>query len=260
MDAAPSAGDLALREPPAKVHNPGGRGGVVLLCEHASAYVPDAFAGLGLAVADLQRHIAWDIGALALAQGLADALDAPLVHATYSRLLLDLNRPPEAADSIVERSEGTVVPGNLELTPVQRDARRRRIYDPFHATVGAVLDARGASGHATAVVSIHSFTPSYHGESRPWHAGVIARGDRRLGDVLLAALRAETRLCIGDNQPYAPVAGVFHSIERHAEARGWSGAMIEVRQDLLLDRNGIAEWTRRLAQALVAAIGGPARR
>ena len=81
----------------------------MLLCEHASAHLPERYAGLGLPAADRLRHIAWDIGALELARGLADALDAPLAHATYSRLLLDLNRPTDAADSIVERSEGTEV-------------------------------------------------------------------------------------------------------------------------------------------------------
>jgi predicted N-formylglutamate amidohydrolase len=246
--------DASLREAPVALHNRGGRGGVLLLCEHASAHIPEAFDGLGLSAADRLRHIAWDIGALALARGLADALDAPLVHATYSRLLLDLNRPPDAADSIVERSEGTDIPGNLGLDASHRHARRRRIYDPFHAAVSDVLDARHAAGLATVVVSIHSFTPRYHGQARPWHAGVIARGERRLGDALLAGLRADARSCIGDNEPYAPVAGVFHSIEQHAEARGLDGAMIEVRQDLLGDAVGVAAWTRRLATVLSDAL------
>lgn len=261
MDLAESPWDLALRDPPAALHNRGGRGAVLLLCEHASARIPEAFAGLGLDEADRQRHIAWDIGALALARGLADALDAPLVHATYSRLLLDLNRPVAAPDSIVERSEGTEVPGNRALSAAHRALRQRRIYEPFHAAVSDLIDQRLAAGMPTAIVSIHSFTPRFHGEARPWHAGVIARGDRRLGDALLASLRSDSRLCVGDNEPYAPVAGVFHSIERHAESRGLQGAMIEVRQDLIAEPLGQAEWIERLGGALKAALGpgDPAR-
>lgn len=260
MDLADSPWDLALRDAPAALHNRTGRGSALLLCEHASARIPEAFAGLGLHEADRQRHIAWDIGALALARGLADALDAPLVHATYSRLLLDLNRPVDAPDSIVERSEGTDVPGNHALSAAHRALRQRRIYEPFHSAVSALIDERLAAGLATAVVSIHSFTPRFHGMARPWHAGVIARGDRRLGDVLLDSLRSEPNLCVGDNEPYAPVAGVFHSIERHAETRGLPGAMIEVRQDLLGDRHGQAEWVERLGRALASALEacGPA--
>ena len=73
-------------------------------------------------------------------------LDAPLVHATYSCLLLDLNRPIDAADSIVESSEGTCVPGNLALDAVQRELRQRRIYAPFHAELDALVDRRARVG------------------------------------------------------------------------------------------------------------------
>ena len=253
MDLARSPNDDALSALPVAMHNRCGAGGLVLLCEHASAQIPEAFLGLGLDPADRHRHIAWDIGALALAMGLADALDAPLVHATYSRLLLDLNRPVDAADSIVERSEGTIIPGNLALATAQRELRQQRIYQPFHAAVAALVDERLAASLPTTVVSIHSFTPTYHGKTRPWHAGVIARAGSPLGVALLQALRAEPDLCVGDNEPYAPVAGVFHSIERHAESRGLRGAMIEVRQDLLGDAAAIGAWARRLTVALAAA-------
>ena len=250
MDLADSTDHAALSEPPVAFHNRNGRAPLLLLCEHASAHIPRAFSGLGLDEADRLRHIAWDIGALTLATGLADALDAPLVHATYSRLLLDLNRPVEAADSIVERSEGTLIPGNLALAPAQRAWRQQHIYAPFHAAVAALLDERANAGLQTTVVSIHSFTPTFHGQARPWHAGVIARPGGVFGAALLQALRAEPGLCIGDNEPYAPVAGFFHSIERHAESRGRPGAMIEVRQDLLGNEADVGAWVRRLARAL----------
>jgi predicted N-formylglutamate amidohydrolase len=251
---APAAHDTALDAAPVAWHRPGGGAGLLLLCEHASAHIPPSFQGLGLPASELQRHIAWDIGALALAQGLADRLDAPLAYATYSRLLLDLNRPVEAPDSIVERSEATDIPGNRGLSAAHRQWRQRRIYQPFHAAVDAKVAERRQAGIATVVLSIHSFTPSYHGQARPWHAGVIARGHRRFGDALLDGLRSDTTLCIGDNEPYAPVAGVFHSIERHAERHGLHGAMIEVRQDLLADEPGQAQWAERLFDVLERAL------
>ena len=245
-----TAHDPSLDAAPVAWHRPEGRAGLLLLCEHASAHIPSSFQGLGLPAAELQRHIAWDIGALALAQALSDRLDAPLAYATYSRLLLDLNRAVEAPDSIVERSEATDIPGNRGLSAAHRQWRQRRIYQPFHAAVDAGVAARRQAGVPTVVLSIHSFTPSYHGQSRPWHAGVIARGPRRFGDLLLAGLRADASLCIGDNEPYAPVAGVFHSIERHAERHGLHGAMIEVRQDLVGDAAGQAAWATRLGDIL----------
>lgn len=236
------------------VINRAGRGPIVLLCEHASRDIPSAYAGLGLDGNDLARHIAWDIGALGLSVHLSTMLDAPLAHATYSRLLLDLNRAPEAHDSIVIESEGTKVPGNFDLDPEQRELRRQRIYEPFHAEVDALLDQRVRAGMGTAVVSIHSFTPRYHGVDRPWHVGVIARQDRRLAEGLLHALRAETGLCVGDNEPYGPQDGVYHSLGRHGEQRGLAGAMIEVRQDLLDDDASRLRWAQTLRRCLESAL------
>ena len=154
------------------VRNRRGRGGFVLVCEHASNHVPPAYRGLGLDGAGLARHIAWDIGAHALAERLATLLDAPLVHATHSRLLIDLNRDPAAPDSIVETSEDTPIPGNRDLPPGERLRRRQWLYEPFHAMLDSVLDERLAADRPTALVSIHSFTPTYLGRARPWHAGL----------------------------------------------------------------------------------------
>ena len=245
---------MALKDPPFAVQNLHGRGPIVLICEHASRLIPDQFDALGLSPSDQARHIAWDLGALGLAGELSEMLDAPLVHATYSRLLLDLNRPIDATDSIVESSEGTAVPGNVGLDAAQRELRQRRIYAPFHAELDALVDRRIGTGLPTCVVSIHSFTPRYHGIDRPWHVGVISRHDRSLADALLAALRAEPGLCVGDNLPYGPQDGVFHSVERHGEARGLRGAMIEVRNDMLDDAQARTRWAQTLRRTLEAAL------
>ena len=181
---------------------------------------------LGLGAADLQRHIAWDPGARITAQHLSQMLDAPLVCATLSRLLLDLNRPIEAADSITVHSEDTAIPGNIDLSDDERRHRHAWIYTPFHEAVAALLAQRRAAGLPTAVISIHSFTPRYHDIARPWHVGVLSQHDRRLADQLLAQFRADSALVVGDNQPYAPRDGVYHSMERHGEGNGLPCAML----------------------------------
>lgn len=259
MDIPPNAADAtdALASSPMEVLNRHGRGPVLLICEHASRFIPDAFHGLDLHERDQDRHIAWDLGALDLARELSTMFDAPLVHATYSRLLLDLNRPTDAIDSIVLESEGTTIPGNAGLDARHREQRRLRIYEPFHAELDALVDRRLAEGLATVVVSIHSFTPRYHGVDRPWHVGVISRHDRRLAEPLLAALRAHPDMCIGDNLPYGPQHdGVYHSLERHGEARGLPGVMIEIRNDLLGDASACKQWAQKLGLALEAALHG----
>ena len=238
---------------PVAVLNRQARGGAVLICEHASNFIPASHAGLGLSQADQNRHISWDIGALGLARKLAALLDAPLVHATYSRLMLDLNRPVDADDSIIVHSEDTRVPGNALLPVAERELRKQRIYDPFHAELDALIDWRLSAGLATAVVSVHSFTPRYHGVERPWHVGVISQNDRALADALLQSLAANPDLCVGDNLPYGPEDGVYHSLKRHGEARGLRGAMIEVRNDQL-DEVGQERWAHTLNAALCVAL------
>ncbi len=242
---------------PIAVVNAQGKGPVLLLCEHASNFIPASYGGLGLPARDLERHIAWDIGALGLARQMSLLLDAPLAHATYSRLLLDLNRDVSAGDSIVEHSEDTTIPGNVALAGGERRLRQAALYDPFHKQVDALINSRLAGGWHTAVVSVHSFTPSYNGVARPWHVGVIAEDDRLLADAMLAGLRAEPGLVAGDNEPYGPHDGVYHSVGRHGQARGLPCAMIEVRNDLLADEAAQRRWAERLQRVLFAALGEP---
>jgi predicted N-formylglutamate amidohydrolase len=230
---------------------------VLLLCEHASNHIPSDYRALGLSDVDMERHIAWDIGALALARQLSAMLDAPLAHATYSRLLLDLNRDVSAPDSIVEYSEDTAIPGNLGLPSPERRLRQLALYDPFHREVDALISGRLADGLHTAVVSVHSFTPRYNGVMRPWHVGVISQDDRSLADILLASLRSEAALVVGDNEPYGPQDGVYHSVGRHGQSRGLPCAMIEVRNDLLADEPAQRQWAERLQRALQSALLNP---
>jgi len=249
-----SVDDSARTASPLALHGERGTGSVLLVCEHASNHVPAHYGSLGLSSADLERHIAWDLGALDLAFECARTLDAPLAYATVSRLVLDLNRAVDAPDSIVELSEDTPIPGNHALGEAQRRARQREVYAPFHDGLAALLDARLAQGRVEAVVSIHSFTPSYLGVARPWPVGVLSHRDRRLADALLAELRRDALDPVGDNEPYSPRDGVYHTLDRHAESRGIPCAMIEVRNDGLADADGRRAWARRLCDALQAAI------
>lgn len=241
---------------PVAVRNRRGRGGVVLVCEHASNHIPPDYHGLGLDAEGLARHIAWDIGAFALADRLSALLDAPLVSATHSRLLIDLNRDPAAQDSIVAHSEDTEIPGNRDLAPGERMHRRKWLYQPFHAEIDALLDERAALAWPTALVSIHSFTPSYLGRPRPWHAGLIFRDDRRFSERLLAALQRDRELNLGINEPYGPGDGVYHTIGRHGEGRGLPCAMLEVRNDQIAEAQGQARWAARLARDFRQALEG----
>lgn len=249
--AAVSASDLASNA--VAVRNRNGRGAFVLVCDHASAHIPPGYAGLGLPSAELQRHIAWDIGALGLSEHLSSLLDAPLLHPTVSRLLLDVNRDPGAHDSIAVTSEDTPVQGNHAIDACERQRRHDWIYAPYHGEIEAIVATRIAARQPTAMVSIHSFTPVFKGVERSWQVGVLSHRDRRMADPLLRALGADSRLEVGDNQPYAPRDGVYHTLERHAEAHGLPCVMLEIRNDLIRDTPGQLAWAERLAPLLQRA-------
>ena len=248
MTDAAHATLLAADEPPAyRIERGDGASPFLLICDHASRRIPRFLRDLGVGDADLGRHIAWDIGAAAVASALANALDAFLIAQNYSRLVIDCNRPLDAPGSIVARSEATEIPGNAGLDDAARTMRAREIFIPYHDRIRTELDRRAAQGRQTILISVHSFTPVYHGVARPWHVGTLYGRDARLARQLLALVRAEGQWNIGDNEPYAVTATTDYAIPVHAEQRGIAHVGIEMRQDLIESADGQREWANRLA-------------
>jgi len=247
-------GLLAADEPsPVRVLRENGRSDLLLTADHAGCAIPRELGRLGLPDSELERHIAWDIGIAGVTERLSAALDAPAVLQTYSRLVIDCNRDPAVPSSIPEVSELTAIPGNHGLSAEQRAARRRDIFEPYHARIGALLDARKAVGRRTVFVAMHSFTPVFKGESRAMQVGVLYNRDARLANIMLELLRAEGDLTVGDNAPYAVSDVTDYGVPVHAERRGLPHVEIEIRQDLIADAAGQAAWAARLARLLVAA-------
>lgn len=245
-----AAGLLDGQEQAVELVNGNGRGRVVLVCEHASNRIPTALGTLGLTQEDLTRHIAWDIGAEAVARRLSALLDAPLVLQRYSRLVYDCNRPPESPGAMPEVSETTVIPGNRDLSPEARAERTAALYTPFHAAVGALLDARIAADAAPIFVTIHSFTPVFKGVARAVQLGILHDADSRAADALLSRMKAEPTIDTRRNEPYGPADGVTHTLNINAGVRGLQNVMIEIRNDLISNEAGQTAWASRLAGLL----------
>ena len=246
MASCLSPGDPA----PVSLCHAEGRATVLITCDHASNAVPASLAGLGLGPGELGRHIGWDIGAGAVARLLAARLDAPAILAGFSRLVIDCNRDPDDPTSIPEASDGVAVPGNRGLAPDARAERRAAIFAPYHAAIGDWLEPRLARGTVPAVLSIHSFTPVMGGKARPWHVGVLWDRDPRIPVPLLAALRADESLVVGDNEPYSAREPAGYTVRHHAVARGLPHVAVELRQDLVADDAGAAHWAAILDAAL----------
>lgn len=239
-------------EPPVAIENEMGAGRSVVVCEHASNRVPLRFANLGLDAAELERHIAWDPGAIGVARELARVLDAPCVSSTVSRLVIDCNRDPAMEDAIVAVGDGIVVPGNASVSEAERARRAQHVYAPFHAAVEAVLGRARRAGRVF-LIGVHSFTPVFKGIERPWHVGILHDRDESMSAPMLAALRRDPALVVGENEPYSPSDRVYHTLDRHAQSVGEPSVMIEIRNDLLRTPAGQVAWGRRLG-AIIAGL------
>ncbi len=236
--------------------NENGTADLILICEHASNTIPAELDGLGLSEETRLSHAAWDPGALGVAVALSEMFDAPLIASRVSRLVYDCNRPPEAPSAMPERSEIHVIPGNAGLTEADRRARAERYYFPFRDAVAAAIARKLATGRPPALVTIHSFTPVFHGVHRSVEVGILHDSDARLADRLLDAAAADGALRVARNEPYGPADGVTHTLLVHALPHRLENAMIEFRNDLIATPDAQRAMARRFAGWLRAALPG----
>ena len=215
-----------------------GKSALLIICEHASPTLPERYGDLGLSKDARESHIAWDPGALAVARGIAAALDATLVSQRFSRLIYDCNRPPEAPGAMPEKSEIYPIPGNQNLGAEERKARTEALYIPFHDAVRGLTAERKARGQETVVVTIHSFTPVFNGKPRAVELGILHDADSRLADEMLTAAADAPLYKTERNEPYGPQDGVTHTLILHGVSNGFRNVMIEVRNDLIKDDAG----------------------
>ena len=240
--------------PPFSVVNEKGRAPLLLLCDHAGKAVPKALGDLGISEADLSRHIGWDIGGLDAAIALSETLDAPLVASGYSRLVIDCNRWPGGEGSTPEVSDDVVLPANRRLTREQVESRAEACFWPYHREVDRLLDGKTADDRRVCLLVVHSFTPVMKGFVRPWHVGVLWNDDPRLPAPLLAELRRDPALVVGDNEPYSARASYEYTLTAHARSRAIPHCSLEVRQDLMGTPEEARAWGQKLAPAIKAAV------
>ncbi|WP_390625151.1 N-formylglutamate amidohydrolase [Falsirhodobacter algicola] len=238
---------------PFTVHGESRNSRILITCDHATNRVPEAVNGgdLGIAAADMGRHIAFDVGAAGLATALADALEATAILSDFSRLVIDPNRGEDDPTLVMRLYDGTVIPANRHVDAAEVARRLNLLHRPYHAEL-ARLAARRTD---TVIVAVHSFTPRLNGRGlRPWHVGILhSHCDSRLSLALIARLRAEPDLVIGDNEPYdGHLPG--DAIDRHALQTGRHNTLIEVRNDLIGTAEAQAAWAARLAPIIAGAV------
>ena len=248
------ASTLISEKSAALVENAAGTGKVVLVCEHAGQTIPAFIGSLGLDAGIMNSHIAWDIGAAELARGLSTSLNSPLILQRYTRLAYDCNRAFDAIDAIVVESDNIPIPANAELGLEQRCKRYDEIYVPFENAISNLLDERQERQQDTILVTVHSFTSVYKGQSRGVDLGILHDEDTRLADALLLQTSRVSGFLAARNEPYSPKDGVTHNLITHGIKRGLANVMLEIRNDLISDETGQQLWTERLTSLLKHAM------
>jgi predicted N-formylglutamate amidohydrolase len=245
---------LGRSEPdPVEIANPDGDSIFLLVCEHAGRAVPSALGDLGIAAAEMDRHIAYDIGAEGLARRLSVLLDAPLVLQRYSRLVVDCNRPFEAADCFPEISDGTAIPCNRGVARAERMRRFDEIHRPFHGAIAGLLDRRQSDMRTVILAAIHSFTPRLGGRKRPWQIGIcVNRDDSFAQHFTDAFVRANPAIRAARNEPYPVDDFSDYTIPVHGEGRKLPHVLIEVRNDQIIGSDGQERWAALIAESLKA--------
>lgn len=226
----------------------------LVVADHAGDAVPACLHGLGLDRGVFRQHIAVDLGTRAMAARLAELLGAPLVMANYSRLVVDLNRALNDPTAFIPESDGVVIPGNQDLGDAEKQRRADSIYRPYHAAIDDRIDEFMRQGCGPVIISLHSFTPVLENRHRPWHIGVLWDKDPRIAHPLLAGLRQDPELVVGDNEPYSGRHPADYTVDHHGEGRGVANISLEVRQDLLDDQAGVERWSGILADALTEVL------
>ncbi len=243
----------SLDPPPFRTREGAPHSPYLLIADHAGRALPRALGDLGLTPAELETHIAWDIGVAGVSERLAAKLSAFLILQSYSRLVIDCNRPLDSPTSIATLSEVTEIPGNRDLTEEARKARVDAVFLPYHERIVAELERRASASQPTILISMHSFTPRFKGVDRKWHCGVLYHRDPRLAKSLLPLLEREG-FVVGDNEPYSVSDQTDYAIPRYGEARGLPHVELEIRQDLIAYEAGQLEWAERLSRAIPEAV------
>lgn len=245
--------------------NPTGNSDLLILCDHASNAVPEKYGTLGLSATEFHRHIAYDIGCAEVTRALAAHFNCPAILGKYSRLLVDLNRGPDDPTIVMKLSDGSVIPANADVDRFSNvsefEHRISHYHQPYHDAVDrqikeALAKADQGKGQVPVILSIHSFTPSWRGQERRWHAGVLWDKDPRMALPLIEALGARDDLIVGDNEPYAGYLK-GDTLYRHCTVRGLPHALLEIRQDLIDTEEGQLSWARRLADILPPLMEAP---
>lgn len=250
MTAAPPDFALTPEDGPSfEAYHPERLSRIVIVCDHARNRIPRCLGDMGLHPAEMERHIAYDIGSEGVARHMADLLGAPALIHGFTRLALDPNRQLYDPDLIAVTSDGTDIPVNHNLSARHRAARIDALFRPYHLAIADAMAKVRLRGEVPIMISVHSLTPVMNKTPRPWPISLLWDKDDRIARPMMENLRA-AGINVGDNEPYSRQKFRCYTTENHAEDFGLPNVLIEVRQDLVGTEEGQKAWAETLVRAL----------
>jgi len=245
---------------PFRVENQKGKAQCLIVCDHASNRIPVALGTLGLSKKDREKHIAWDPGTENIGRYLSKQLDAPAYFATFSRIVVDVNRGANSPECMREVYDHIPVPGNMNLSRAQKKQRIDEIFTPYHKNLAAQVQRFLKKKRIPMIISVHSFTPEMDGYRRPWHIGILWNKEDDIARQLVDNLRRQNpTLIIGENEPYSLKAENLskNTIGTHAESKGLPYVIVEFRQDLVKTKRDALKWGKIFLDAMAPILADP---
>ncbi len=240
--------------PPYRIENPDGKAHAIILCDHAGKAVPSGLGSLGLPQEEFEKHPSYDIGAETVARRFAELLDAPAIYSTYSRLVVDVGRMPVRA--FPTTAEGVPVTANIEMSDEERQQRIDEIYMPYDNAVNDLVDSYLARGINPVLIAVHSYTPMFFGEQRPWHVAAFWRQDDRLARHAINHFESQG-YCVGDNAPYDMRILYGTTVIRHGDSRRLPNVFMELRNDMIDTEEKAREWGEKYYECFKPALDNP---
>ncbi|MGB7344822.1 MAG: N-formylglutamate amidohydrolase [Pirellulaceae bacterium] len=202
---------------------------MLITCEHGGNQVPTEFQSLfstaGASQA-LYSHRGYDPGALDAANQFAKALHAELIASETTRLLVDLNRSQDNPQLY------------SRFTSILSDGAKAKLlsnwYLPYRQRVENELYRQIASVGRVVHLSIHTFTPKFHGQWRPIDVGLLFDPDRSTEKEFCDTWQSQInhqrpRLRVIANQPYAGTDdGFTTALRRKFPNANYAGIEVEI--------------------------------
>lgn len=198
----------------------------IITCEHAGNKIPDGYEHLFKDSDDiLMSHRGWDPGAYHIAEYLSQRLQCNLHSCSFTRLLIEANRSLHHDQLFSEYSRN--------LSDIVKTALIEEIYTPYRR---AVEDQIAVSPKPVVHLSIHSFTPIWHGVTRMVDIGLLFDPSRFSEVNFCSAYKANLEnllpgMLIKNNEPYQGIDDGFATYLRtRYGAEEYAGIELEINQ------------------------------